>query len=275
MRLWIWEPELIEAEKELQKRYKNAVNDPVAEKIVKIFSRKYKVKDGEFASKEQFFEAVNVVESAETDKFFDIDNDDEYSYIKRIPTTWVADYIGKTDALQDSLKNAMLNNLWMFVYSGHGYPGGLGNPLSLSVNNNNEYVYSNIPPITLSFACSTNAKDNNNNMFGRSWITERGKGGLIHYGATNTSFTDSNEYLAVNIFNRLSKTNNVVGRWLQSGAGHYYSSFMSPRRRRQVEKYNIFGDPSQYIFGTPSRYVLMSPEYKENLSLEFVDNQII
>ena len=42
-----------------------------------------------------------------------------------------------------------------------------------------------------------------------------------------------------------------------------------------VEKYNIFGDPSQYIFGTPSRYVLMSPENKENLSLEYVDNQII
>ena len=184
------------------------------------------------------------------------------------------DYIGKTDALQDSLKNAMLNNLWIFVYSGHGYPGGLGDPLSLSVVNINEYVYSNIPPITLSFACSTNAKYLGY-MFGNNWITKRGKGGLIHYGATNTSFTDSNEYLAVNIFKRLSKTNDVVGRWLQSGAGHYYSSVMIPRRRRQVEKYNIFGDPSQYIFGTPSRYVLMSPENKENLSLEYVDNQII
>ena len=186
------------------------------------------------------------------------------------------DYIGKTDALQDSLKNAMLNNLWMFVYSGHGSPYGLCDPLSLNVSKISGYVYSAIPPITLSFACSTNANNINlGYMFGRSWITERGKGGLIHYGATNTSFTDSNEYLAVNIFNRLSKTNNVVGRWLQSGAGHYYNSFKSPRRRRQVEKYNIFGDPSQYIFGTPSRYVLMSPEYKENLSLEFVDNQII
>ena len=111
MRLWIWEPELIEAEKELQKRYKNAVNDPVAKKVVKIFSRKYKIKDGEFASKEQFFEAVNVVESIETDKFFDIDNDDEYSYIKRIPTTWVAEFIGQ---------NRCAERIYQILYT-HGF----------------------------------------------------------------------------------------------------------------------------------------------------------
>ena len=111
MRLWIWEPELIEAEKELQKRYKNAVNDPVAEKIVKIFSRKYKIKDGEFDSKEQFFDAVNVIESPETDKFFDIDNDDEYSYIKRIPTTWVAEFIGQ---------NRCAERIYQILYT-HGF----------------------------------------------------------------------------------------------------------------------------------------------------------
>lgn len=100
-KLWIWEPELKEAEKELQKGYKKACSDPIADRLVKIFSAKYLLKDGMFDSEEHFLECMDQLKLNRnvddiciegTIGFFDED-DREYMHIKRIPAAWLIRYI--------------------------------------------------------------------------------------------------------------------------------------------------------------------------------------
>lgn len=103
MKLWINEPELIEAEKELQKKYKNAYVDPIAEKVVNIFNRKYYLPEKKFLNENQFRNAVNGYEYEETtttNTFFDTTNEENYNYIEIIPSIWITELVasGKRSA---------------------------------------------------------------------------------------------------------------------------------------------------------------------------------
>lgn len=99
MKLWIHEPELINAEKELQKKYKKAYEDPLTEKIMNLFLQKYYLPNKIFKYETQFLNAVN---GKEYEEYNGIPNKDEndYHYISYIPASWVADYIasGKRNA---------------------------------------------------------------------------------------------------------------------------------------------------------------------------------
>lgn len=159
-----------------------------------------------------------------------------------------------TSIVRSLFYDALGENLNFFVYSGHGSIFSLGCPIELSY----DYAYKNydIPPISFSFACSTNSNPSFSGFssFGSNWVgLNKHKGGVTHFGATTLSYSDSNKYLATNIFKLMKDPLNMtVGRLCQVGAGKYYNACKTNRRRRQVERYLLFGDPSLKVVGDNS-----------------------
>lgn len=94
--LWIWEDDLKEEERQLQKKFKKAASDVAVEKILNIFNRKYPITDGMFSSEDEF---MKMMEKTENDIGYDeltyAMNDQQLQYIKVIPSAWVIKYIGK------------------------------------------------------------------------------------------------------------------------------------------------------------------------------------
>ena len=185
-----------------------------------------------------------------------------------------SDYENNSTGLQNNLKTSMLNDLWMFIYSGHGSYSSMSRPLQLGSNYVYSYNYNQLPPITFAFACLTEASPITSSM-GSVWIKTLDAGGVLYYGSSDTSWTDTNESLARHIFSKLTYNDNSIGNWIGNGAGNYYQTSKTSKRRSQVEKYNIFGDPSQYLFGSPQKHILMSPINQEHIHIEYIDNQII
>ena len=92
MDLWIHEQELIDEEKELQKKYKNAYVDPLTEKIINIFNHKYYLPNNIFKNEQQFINAVTGREYEEYDGNSLIKNDEDYKFISIIPSAWIINY---------------------------------------------------------------------------------------------------------------------------------------------------------------------------------------
>ena len=88
-KLWIWEPELKQEEIELQKKYKKASEDPIVEKVTKIFINKYYLPNGNFLNENQFVNAVNGREYEECDGNNFINKEEDYNYITIIPASWI------------------------------------------------------------------------------------------------------------------------------------------------------------------------------------------
>ena len=88
-RLWIWEKELIQEEKELQKKYKKASEDPIIEKVIRIFINKYYLPNKKFLNENQFINAINGKEYEEYSGSSMIKNENDYHYISIIPISWV------------------------------------------------------------------------------------------------------------------------------------------------------------------------------------------
>lgn len=111
-RLWIWESELKEAEKQHQKEYKKAGSDPVTEKIVGIFNRKYPIVNGMFDNEEHFIKCIK-------DKSFNNKCDElasdmvgtSWEYIKMIPSAWIIRY------LDDEKYNRGTDRIIQILYS--------------------------------------------------------------------------------------------------------------------------------------------------------------
>jgi len=104
-RLWIWESELKEEEKELQKKYKKAYTDITSDKVVKIFNRKYPIpSSGMFRDEEDFIRCVSDEgTSFEENDLLDEVIHTEYNYIKCIPTAWVQRYLGNLQRSTDRI----------------------------------------------------------------------------------------------------------------------------------------------------------------------------
>jgi predicted P-loop ATPase len=92
MDLWIHETELINEEKELQKKYKNAYTDPLTEKIVGIFNRKYYLPNDIFKSELQFLNAIQGREYEEYDGTSMEKKEEDFKYISIIPSAWVINW---------------------------------------------------------------------------------------------------------------------------------------------------------------------------------------
>ena len=100
-RLWIWETELKKEEVELQKLYKKAAEDPLVEKIMSIFNRKYPIVNGKFDDYRHFMKCMNEYNEVYNNELRDVDifnrdcncdNDmigSSWEYVNNIPSAWI------------------------------------------------------------------------------------------------------------------------------------------------------------------------------------------
>lgn len=89
-KLWINETTLKEQEIEHQKQFKNASADPIADKIIYIFSRQYTLENGKFKNEADFLKQIETDNTMFDDTLFANENK-----IKFIPTRWINEYLGK------------------------------------------------------------------------------------------------------------------------------------------------------------------------------------
>ncbi len=157
-------------------------------------------------------------------------------------------YLNSTDAIQNILRQYMLSDLFLFVYKGHGFQNSLSSPIYLFPPIIKSFKFSSFPPLFFAFACLSSSYSPENMNFGQQWLRANNAGGVIYYGATGYSFSQSSEYLAQTIFKNFSMNENItIGEIIQSGAAKLCYGSNSDRLRCHVEKYIIYGDPSLII----------------------------
>ena len=159
-------------------------------------------------------------------------------------------FLNKEDSIRDVLKQKMMDDLWMFVYVGHGENHLLNKPINLNNDELQKCVYDKLPPIALSFSCLTN-QILDTSCYGKIWLTRNNIGGVLHYGATGISFTNLNLDMSRSFFNNLNSNNTTsISKFLLLSGAKFHS--FNPNInivRNQVEKYCIYGDPSLLMFG--------------------------
>ena len=159
-------------------------------------------------------------------------------------------FLNKGDSIRGILRHKMMDDLWMFVYVGHGDINLLYKPIYLYCSLLNSYFYSKIPPIALSFACFTNQIIESKTCYGRTWVLNENSGGVLHYGSIGPSFRDLNLQLSKYIFSYInSNRNKSIGMPLFVGASKLFSCNKRFRNKCHIEKYCIYGDPSLLMFG--------------------------
>jgi predicted P-loop ATPase len=124
-RLWIWEKELKEEEIELQKQFKRAAEDPLTEKIMSIFNRKYPIVNGKFDDYRHFMKCMEKYNPIYNKEIKDVDllnascerdNDmigSQWGYVTNIPSAWIIELfaLGKrsTDRIVQIIHTQNLN----------------------------------------------------------------------------------------------------------------------------------------------------------------------
>ena len=124
-RLWIWEKELKNEEKELQKQFKKAAEDPLTEKIMSIFNRKYPITNGKFDDYRHFMTCMEkynpiynreIKDSELINASCERDNDmigSKWEYVTNIPSSWIIELftLGKrsTDRIVQIIHTQNLN----------------------------------------------------------------------------------------------------------------------------------------------------------------------
>ena len=167
-------------------------------------------------------------------------------------------------------------NPFMFIYSGHGVNSLLGAPYVLTYSDISDSVLSNrilnneylrIQPFGFAMACLTNDYSYNNN-FARGFTSASMNGGVTFFGSTVSTYPLPDRISFLSIFGKLrTKTNYHIADLTSWGMGSYYSGLKICARRRQVEKYNLIGDPSLRIYGvsiTDGNVGSYTPPYKYN-----------
>lgn len=165
---------------------------------------------------------------------------------------------------RESTQNDMIGELtrvierkhpFMFIYSGHGE---IGPPYNLNyfyfveVNNKNALINNKslaIQPFAFVMACSSNDYSKTTNI-AKGFTSASMNGGVTFFGSTVSTYSlpDRNSFLE--IFKKLrTKANYHIADLTAWGMGSYYSGAKTRTRRRQVEKYNLIGDPSLRIYG--------------------------
>ena len=183
---------------------------------------------------------------------------------------------------RESNKNDMISELttvidnknpFMFIYSGHGGNKSLGDPYNLyywDMNANKGLVQNSwlrCQPFGFAMACSTNDYSEIDN-FAKGFTSASMNGGVTFFGSTVSTYPLPDRISFLSIFGKLrTKTNYHIADLTSWGMGSYYSGLKICARRRQVEKYNLIGDPSLRIYGvsiTDGNVGSYTPPYKYN-----------
>ena len=201
----------------------------------------------------------------------------KYAYWFEKDVKWIRDNVLNPTGIPNTVfigsngfnMNHMINELkgvnghtpFLFHYSGHGGNNAIGQPWEFSyyelydsLDNKPrtwELFNSHLPyqPFGFGFACLLNDYSYKYN-FGESWTSTSVDGGITFFGATTISYVAQNKYSLEKVFNYFKdKKNYNIAQITAGGMAKHYSSCKVIARRRQVEKYNLLGDPSALIYG--------------------------
>ncbi len=178
---------------------------------------------------------------------------------KQISKVWLptVTYDGRNAKSEDMINelNTVIDDKtpFMLIYSGHGNYNVIGPPYNLTYSiikkGNIKNSHFNYQPFVFAMACLTNDYSEIDNM-GRGFTSISMEGGVTFFGSTVNSYTNPDRASFIQIFKKLrTKANYHIADLTAWGMGGYYSGFKSATRRRQVEKYNLIGDPSLRIYG--------------------------
>ncbi|MCQ2350028.1 MAG: C25 family cysteine peptidase [Paludibacteraceae bacterium] len=153
------------------------------------------------------------------------------------------------------ISDRLERNTWMFIYRGHGDFTKLCNPYDFGYEQIQELHQNEISyfPLSFAFTCKTGGHILGSSYFysyARYLLTKFSSGAVSHFGASVVSFTNANNNLGFNVFSQLlDQKNKTITSMTIDGASKYFLSCRTEYKRRQVKKYNFFGDPSLYILG--------------------------
>lgn len=108
-KLYIWEPELIEAEIELQKKFKRASVDTTSEYVLQLFDTEFPIENGRFKSQKEFKKCLQ--EYLDWDNNIDMGtlelslNKEKWTKISIIPWNWI--YSSKKEIGQRSVNRVI------------------------------------------------------------------------------------------------------------------------------------------------------------------------
>ena len=143
------------------------------------------------------------------------------------------------------IANSVNDNPLFFIYSGHGYftylAGGSFDIFESSINS-----YSNTHfPFVFSFACKTGNFAYSSPCIGEHFIRNV-RGGIIYFGSSVTSLTESDKIIEKSIFGESFKDETNIGMIVKLGMEHYKNRFWSflNATNRYLKAYNLLGDPS-------------------------------
>ncbi|MDO4725804.1 MAG: C25 family cysteine peptidase [Porphyromonadaceae bacterium] len=178
---------------------------------------------------------------------------------KQINKVWLptVTYDGRNAKPEDMINelNTVIDDKtpFMLIYSGHGNYNIIGKPYNLTYYDftdttirNSHFKYQ---PFVFAMACLTNDYSEIDNM-GRGFTSISMEGGVTFFGSTVNSYINPDRASFIQIFKKLrTKANYHIADLTAWGMGSYYSGVKTRTRRRQVEKYNLIGDPSLRIYG--------------------------
>lgn len=152
----------------------------------------------------------------------------------------------------NKMVTAINNHTRFLIYRGHGNTTLIGEPYEFTTSTIANLRNTSSYPMGFGFACLLNSYTTNAN-FGSKWVSSSG-GGITFYGATVESYRCSNNYLAKKMFEQLrkltTKIHNLPISWLvEIAETKYYRALSTSMRRKQIEKYNLIGDPTLFIYG--------------------------
>lgn len=140
-------------------------------------------------------------------------------------------FLNQGVVIRNVLKSKMRDDLWMFVYIGHGAPYVLGKPIQIPANRLTDFEYSIIPPIALSFSCLTN-QIIDSSCYGKIWLLNENTGGVLHYGATGKSYNNLNRTLALNVSKTLNANlKKTISMSLQIASAKLYVNISSNQKK--------------------------------------------
>lgn len=141
--------------------------------------------------------------------------------------------------------------LWLFFYSGHGLVDRLGDPYywkkekSVKYFENADVVFQ---PFAFVFACDV-GDVSYSDCFSRHWLVDR-DGGVSILSSTMSTHIYPDRFFSRNLLSPLiDKKNLNLGELVYGGKERYYLKCKTEPRRRTINRYNLYGDPSLYLFG--------------------------
>jgi hypothetical protein len=152
-----------------------------------------------------------------------------------------------------NITNAANDGRWVIIYSGHGSPSGWGDgQVSYSQSDVINLTDYGFYPFVASHACNTGDFEVTE-AYCETWVLQEGKGALVFWGSSDSSFWDEDDILERAMFDSLFaevKTHADVTQMTYYGLAETEAAYPGSARY-YWETYNVMGDPGVKVFIEP------------------------